>query len=215
MTRVSLMTAACALVLAACSGGSDAPEEEAATGAVEGDTDTAAAPAETSPSPVDAILAEARACELPEEAEIPLIDEPEETRNPMANAAQADAYIASVQDEACMFELPSGLVLRIRDAVEEGVSPITGDMVTVHYRGMFPWGTEFDSSYAREEPATFPSDRLIRGWVEALPLMRTGETWELYIKPELGYGARGTQGGPIGPNQALVFQLELLDVPGR
>jgi FKBP-type peptidyl-prolyl cis-trans isomerase FklB len=70
----------------------------------------------------------------------------------------------------------------------------------------------FDSSRTRGEPATFPSDRLIAGWVEALPLMREGERWELYIPGDLAYGSRGT--GPIGPNQALVFDLELIDLPG-
>ena len=71
-------------------------------------------------------------------------------------------------------------------------------------------GREF---FQRGAPEIFPSNRLIRGWVEALPLMRVGETWELYIPPDLGYGVRGTPGGPIGPNQALVFQLELVGLP--
>ena len=103
-------------------------------------------------------------------------------------------------------------MLRVRVASPADVaSPVSGDRVTVHYRGQFPNGEEFDSSYSRGEPATFPSDRLIEGWVEALPLMRVGEVWELYIPSELAYGARGV--GPIGPNQSLVFQLELVGLP--
>ncbi|WP_300545036.1 FKBP-type peptidyl-prolyl cis-trans isomerase [Maricaulis sp.] len=187
MQRSILATAASVLALSACSAPPPANDEEA--------------------------LARARACDTPESAEIPLADAPEEAGDAEANAAAAEAYLETVRTGRCVFELENGLVFRIRDAVEDGPSPERGDLVTVHYRGLFPHGDEFDSSYARGEPATFPSDRLIRGWVEALPLMRVGETWELYIPPALGYGERGT--GPIGPNQALVFQLELIDLPGH
>ena len=100
------------------------------------------------------------------------------------------------------------------DRARDGASPDPrGELVEVNYEGTLINGEVFDSSYARGQSATFPSNRLIRGWVEALPLMRVGETWELYIPPDLGYGVRGTPGGPIGPNQALVFQLELVGLP--
>jgi len=159
-------------------------------------------------------LRPARECETPEDVAILEVDAPEgDGLDGEANAAASDAYLNAVRNEVCVFELPSGLLYRIRQSVEEGASPVSGDMVTVHYQGLFPHGGEFDSSYSRGEPATFPSDRLISGWVEALPLMRVGEVWELYIKPELAYGASPRPGGPIGPNQALVFQLELIDLP--
>lgn len=160
-------------------------------------------------------IARARDCNTPDDTAIPQTEAPDSPRNAAANAEAAEAYLETVRTERCVYELDSGLVFRIRQSAgEDAASPESGDLVTVHYRGLFPYGEEFDSSYSRGQPATFPSDRLIRGWVEALPLMRVGETWELYIPPDLGYGSRGTPGGPIGPNQALVFQLELVGLPG-
>ena len=160
------------------------------------------------------IVDQARACAVDENATIPVVDLPEDASDAAANGALADQYLADILGEPCVYQLPSGLIFRIRTAVEEGDSPMRGDMVTVHYRGQLLNGEEFDSSYSRGEPATFPSDRLIAGWVEALPLMQVGERWELFIHPDLGYGMRGTPGGPIGPNMALVFELELLGLPG-
>lgn len=92
-----------------------------------------------------------------------------------------------------------------------GESPKPTDRVTVHYRGTLPDGTEFDSSYARNEPATFPVNGVIPGWVEALQLMKPGAKYKLVIPPALAYGERGA-GGDIGPNQVLVFDVELLKV---
>lgn len=186
-----LAMAASALVLAACS----APEPE---------TDAEA-------------ITVARDCNTPDGAAILQVERPGSAGDAAANAEASEAYLAAVREERCVYELDSGLMFRIRDAVnnEDAISPQSGDRVTVHYRGLFPYGDEFDSSYARGEPMTFRSDRLIAGWVEALPMMRTGERWELYIPADLAYGARGTPGGPIGPDQALVFELELLDVPDR
>lgn len=239
MTRISLLTAVCGLALAACSGAEDGDidresDAELATESetMDRSTDTTdtidttdatdanepeAAPSTGARTEIDpqvaTVVQQARACDVPEDHEITLAEAPEGPGDAQSNARASEAYISGVLSENCVFELPSGLVFRIREAEASGPSPQTGDMVTVHYRGMFPHGEEFDSSYARDEPATFPSDRLIRGWVEALPLMRVGERWELYIRPELGYGEPGTPGGPIGPNQALVFELELLDLP--
>ncbi|XBQ17257.1 MAG: FKBP-type peptidyl-prolyl cis-trans isomerase [Oceanicaulis sp.] len=131
------------------------------------------------------------------------------------NAQVSDSYLQQNRDRECVFELPSGLQFTITNAVEDGLSPNAGELVRVNYEGKLVSGETFDSSYERGEPAVFPSDRLISGWVEALPLMRVGEEWSLFIPPELGYGQRGTPGGPIGPNQALIFRIELLGLPGR
>ncbi|WP_203291490.1 FKBP-type peptidyl-prolyl cis-trans isomerase [Maricaulis parjimensis] len=164
------------------------------------------------PETPEEILAAARRCSTPESTAILTVDGPASSRVGAANTEASEAYLAQILEERCVYELPSGLIIRIRQSVDEGPSPERGDLVTVHYTGQFPNGEVFDSSRTRGEPATFPSDRLIAGWVEALPLMREGESWELYIPGNLAYGARGT--GPIGPNQALVFELELVDLPG-
>ena len=132
------------------------------------------------------------------------------------NAAVAAEFLQRNAEQPCVFVTPSGLQFRIEQAAgPANPSPVRGEYVRVHYAGQLLDGTEFDSSYSRGAPAEFPSDRLIAGWVEALPLMRLGEKWTLYIAPELGYGARGTPGGPIPPNAALIFQLELLGLPDR
>ncbi len=94
----------------------------------------------------------------------------------------------------------------------EGDTPSADDTVKVHYRGTLIDGTEFDSSYERGEPVTFPVDGVISGWTEALQLMPVGSKYELYIPSDLAYGPGGTGGGPIGPNETLVFEVELLDI---
>ncbi len=105
---------------------------------------------------------------------------------------------------------PSGLAYRVlRRGTGAGVP--AGAMVTVHYEGRFLDGRVFDSSYARGQPARFPSDRLIPGWVEALSLMHEGDKWELLIPARLGYGARGA-GDVIPPNTPLFFTVELIRV---
>ncbi len=92
-----------------------------------------------------------------------------------------------------------------------GKSPTSSDVVRVHYAGRLLDGTEFDSSYARGTPAEFPVNGVIAGWTEALQLMQEGAKWELYIKPELGYGERGFPGAIPG-NALLTFEVELLKV---
>ena len=93
----------------------------------------------------------------------------------------------------------------------EGESPDENDKVNVHYHGTLPDGTVFDSSVERGEPITFPVNGVIKGWTEALQLMKVGDKWKLFIPSDLAYGARGA-GPKIGPNQALVFEVELLGV---
>ena len=93
----------------------------------------------------------------------------------------------------------------------EGDSPQPGDMVTVHYRGTFVDGEEFDSSYSRGEPHTFQADAVIRGWTEALQMMKVGSKWQVFVPPILAYG-RGGMGQKIPPNKLLVFEIELLSI---
>ena len=234
MTRFALAATCCALALSACSdpaaSSSNANSSETmTTESTNADTiatgDEAAlrarlALAERVVPNLDQLIARqlvvdsARACPVDDGVTIPLADLPEDATDPAANGALAEDYLGNIVSEPCVFQLPSGLAFRIRTASDDGASPMRGDMVTVNYRGQLLNGEEFDSSWTRGEPATFPSDRLIAGWVEALPLMRVGERWELFIHPDLAYGMRGTPGGPIGPNMALVFELELLDLPG-
>ena len=93
----------------------------------------------------------------------------------------------------------------------EGLSPSRTDRVTVHYRGTLVDGREFDSSYKRGKPATFPLNRVITGWTEGLQLMKEGDKWRLFIPSDLGYGSRGA-GDLIGPNETLIFEVELLKI---
>lgn len=104
----------------------------------------------------------------------------------------------------------SGLQYRILTA-GKGPIPTLSDTVTTHYRGKLIDGTEFDSSYSRNEPATFPVEGVIPGWTEALQSMPVGSKWELFIPAELAYGDQGA-GNRIGPNQALIFEIELLSI---
>jgi FKBP-type peptidyl-prolyl cis-trans isomerase len=92
-----------------------------------------------------------------------------------------------------------------------GKSPKATDTVLVHYRGTLISGAEFDSSYARREPIEFPLNRVIAGWTEGVQLMQEGSKYEFYIPSKLAYGSRGA-GRDIGPNEALIFEVELLKV---
>ncbi len=107
-------------------------------------------------------------------------------------------------------ELPSGLQYQV---IKEGDGdlPSLTDEVKCHYHGSLIDGTVFDSSVERGQPAVFPVNGVIQGWVEALQLMPVGSKWRLYVPPELGYGQQGA-GGAIGPNSTLVFDVELLEI---
>lgn len=93
----------------------------------------------------------------------------------------------------------------------EGRQPKASDTVLVHYRGTTIDGAEFDSSYKRREPIEFPLNGVIRGWTEGVQLMKEGSKFEFYIPSELAYGSRGA-GGAIGPDETLIFEVELLKV---
>ncbi len=123
----------------------------------------------------------------------------------------ADAtFLTTNRAKAGVTVLPSGLQYRVITP-GAGRKPKATEQVTVHYKGSLVNGTVFDSSYDHGEPATFPVNGVIAGWVEALQLMGEGAKWELVIPANLGYGARGA-GGDIPPNATLIFEVELLKV---
>lgn len=119
------------------------------------------------------------------------------------------AFLAENAKQEGVKTLPSGLQYQVL-AEGSGPSPGARDQVTIHYRGTLVDGTEFDSSYARGEPAILDVDALIPGWREALPLMKVGSKWRLFVPAELGYGKENI--GRIPPNSALIFEIELLGV---
>ena len=125
------------------------------------------------------------------------------------NLSAGKAFMEENQKKEGIKTLPSGLQYKVL-AEGSGKAPQATNSVTVNYRGTFINGTEFDSSYKREKPATFQVNGVIRGWTEALQLMKEGSKWQLFIPPELGYGDRG--GGPIPPNSTLIFEVELISV---
>ena len=126
------------------------------------------------------------------------------------NKKAGDAFLAANKAKEGVVTLPSGLQYKVLKA-GEGKKPAAEDTVVCHYRGTLIDGTEFDSSYSRNEPLTIPVNRIIRGWSEALQLMPVGSKWQLVIPANLAYGERGTP-GPIGPNAVLIFEVELLSI---
>lgn len=119
-------------------------------------------------------------------------------------------FLAKNRSKKDVVELPSGLQYQvIKDG--EGNLPEISDEVKCHYHGSLINGTVFDSSVERGQPAVFPVNGVIQGWVEALQLMSVGSKWRLFIPPQLGYGEQGA-GGVIGPNSTLVFEVELLEI---
>jgi FKBP-type peptidyl-prolyl cis-trans isomerase FklB len=125
------------------------------------------------------------------------------------NLAEGKAFLEENKKKDGVSTLPSGLQYKVL-AEGSGKTPRATDSVTVNYRGTLIDGKEFDSSYKRGQPATFEVGELIRGWTEALQLMKEGAKWQLSIPPALAYGDRGT--GPIPPNSTLIFEVELLSV---
>ena len=128
-------------------------------------------------------------------------------------SAQTDAAITAATKEAGAKVTASGLVYRsLKDGT--GSSPAAIDRVKVHYKGTFPDGKEFDSSYKRNEPTEFPLNGVIPCWTEGVQLMKTGGKAKLTCPSAIAYGARGA-GGVISPNATLVFEIELLAINGK
>ena len=126
-----------------------------------------------------------------------------------ANRAQGVAYLDSIAQTEGVVKTESGLCYKVLKA-GKGAVPTSTDKVKVHYRGTLIDGTEFDSSYSRNEPSTFRADQVIAGWTEALTMMPVGSKWMLYIPQEFAYGDRDL--GTIKPFSALVFEVELLEI---
>lgn len=125
------------------------------------------------------------------------------------NKTKSDKFLAENRAKKGIVALPSGIQYRvIEDGTGKRATPTSE--VTVHYRGSLSSGLEFDSSFARGEPANFKVNDVIEGWKEVLPMMKVGDHWQVFLPPEKAYGLRGQ--GPIGPNEALVFDIKLVDV---
>jgi FKBP-type peptidyl-prolyl cis-trans isomerase FklB len=123
---------------------------------------------------------------------------------------QGEEYLAKHKKEKGVKELPSGIQYKV---IKEGkgAKPNATDTIVAHYKGTLIDGTEFDSSYGRGQPATFAVNQVIQGWQEILPLMPTGSKWNVVIPSDLAYGPRGA-GANIGPNETLIFEVELLEI---
>jgi FKBP-type peptidyl-prolyl cis-trans isomerase FklB len=130
------------------------------------------------------------------------------------NKKAGEEFMAANKAKPDVVTLPSGLQYKILTP-GTGAKPATTDTVICNYKGTLIDGTEFDSSYKRGEPATFPVSGVIKGWTEALQLMPVGSKWQLVIPSELGYGERGAPAGNIGPDATLVFEVELVSIQAK
>lgn len=127
-----------------------------------------------------------------------------------SNKNQGEAFLAANKNRPGVVTLPDGLQYKVITP-GSGAKPTAKDTVSVHYAGKLINGTEFDSSYKRGEPTTFPVSGVIPGWVEALQLMNEGATWEIYVPAKLAYGEQGVPPA-IGPNETLIFKIQLISV---
>jgi FKBP-type peptidyl-prolyl cis-trans isomerase FklB len=126
------------------------------------------------------------------------------------NAEEAEKFLEENKKKAGIKTTESGLQYKV--LVEgNGTTPRPEDSVTVNYRGMFIDGTEFDNSYIKGEPMTTRTDSVIKGWTEALQMMKEGSKWQIFVPPDLAYGRNGL-GTRIPPNKVLVFEIELLSI---
>ena len=134
----------------------------------------------------------------------------EEKKISDANKQAGEQFLATNKTREGVITLPSGLQYKVIKQ-GDGPKPTATDTVETNYRGTLINGTEFDSSYKRGEPATFPVNQVIKGWTEALQLMPVGSKWQLFIPADLAYGPRSPS-PEIGPNSALIFDIELLSI---
>ena len=128
-----------------------------------------------------------------------------------ANKKTGEAFLAANKSKEGVVTLPSGLQYKILKA-GTGPKPTANDSVVCNYKGTLIDGKEFDSSYKRNQPATFPVGRVIKGWTEALQLMPVGSKWQLFIPPDLAYGESGAGGAAIPPNSTLIFEVNLVSI---
>jgi FKBP-type peptidyl-prolyl cis-trans isomerase FklB len=124
--------------------------------------------------------------------------------------AAGQAFLAANKKKKGIITRKSGLQYKVI-SMGNGKQPAADSSITAHYKGTLVNGTEFDSSYRRNQPATFNVAQVIPGWKEVLPLMHEGDKWQVFIPAELAYGERGS-GSSIGPNEALIFDIELIKV---
>lgn len=128
------------------------------------------------------------------------------------NKKQSEAFFAENKNKEGVISLMSGLQYKILSSgPNSDVHPTPLDFVKIHYRGSFVDGRVFDSSYQRGQPHVFPLNRVIAGWTEILQKMSVGDKWQVFIPPYLAYGEMGF-GQEIGPNTALIFEIELLSI---
>ena len=130
-----------------------------------------------------------------------------------ANRKEGVEFLAANKSKEGVVTLPSGLQYKILTE-GTGPKPAASDTVVCNYRGTLTSGAEFDSSYKRGQPASFPVTGVIKGWTEALQLMPVGSKWQLFVPAELGYGDRGA-GADIGPGATLIFEVELLSIQDK
>jgi FKBP-type peptidyl-prolyl cis-trans isomerase len=129
-----------------------------------------------------------------------------------ANKKEGETFLAANKAKEGVVTLPDGLQYKI-STPGNGPKPTATDTVVANYKGTLINGTEFDSSYKRGQPVTFPVGQVIKGWTEVLQLMPVGSKWEVYIPSDLAYGPQGPgRAGPIGPDQTLIFEIELVSI---
>jgi FKBP-type peptidyl-prolyl cis-trans isomerase len=156
---------------------------------------------------------EARAALTAAQAEVRAKQQEKMQQAGAENKKEGETFLAANKAKDGVVTLPSGLQYKILTA-GTGPKPTASDTVVCNYRGTLINGTEFDSSYKRGQPATFPVGGVIKGWTEALQLMPVGSKWQLFIPTDLAYGDRGA-GADIGPGATLIFEVELLSIQGK
>ena len=134
----------------------------------------------------------------------------ERTASASSNKSAGEKFLADNKTKDGVVTLPSGLQYKVIKQ-GDGPKPEAGSNVKVHYHGTHIDGTVFDSSYERGEPISLSLNQVIKGWQEAVPLMKVGSKYQIYVPSDLAYGERGA-GGSIGPNETLIFDIELLAI---